>query len=71
VTSSDAPSCRNSAGKFGVWAARSGPGSSVLVAAGSGSRLAVGLCVAIFSITHFKVGVSNKNHESTKGENTT
>src|SRR5262249_38281539 len=41
VTRSDAPSCRKSVGKLGVWPARSGPGSSVP------GRLASGVVVGL------------------------
>ncbi len=52
MTSNDAPSCRNSAGKFVVWTARSGVGASVLWRSGSSIGPAGEPGVAMISTFH-------------------
>ena len=54
VTSSDAPSCRKSEGKFVVWTARNGAASSILGWAVSSVGAAGELGVAIVSTFHSK-----------------
>src|SRR3954447_10224182 len=52
VTRSDAPSCRKSAGKLGVWTARNGVGASILGRSGSSIGLAGELGVAMIPTFH-------------------